>query len=94
MKLKPIGDKIIIKKLKAEERTSSGIVLTGSAKEEPQHATVVAIGPDILSNDEKSEQINVGDTVVYTKYSGSEIKVDEDELIVCKLSDILAIIEK
>lgn len=93
MNLKPIGDKIIIKRLKAEEKTSSGIVLPDSAKEAPQQAEVVAIGPDILNNDEKKDQINVGDIVVFTKYSGNEIKIDDEELIVCKLSDLLAVVE-
>lgn len=94
MNLKPIGDKIIIKRLKAEEKTSSGIVLPDSAKEAPQQAEVVAIGPDILNNDEKKDQINVGDIVVFTKYSGNEIKIDDEELIVCKLSDLLAVVKK
>ncbi len=93
MNLKPIGDKIIIKRLKAEEKTSSGIVLPDSAKEAPQQAEVVAIGPDILNNDEKKDQINVGDIVVFTKYSGNEIKIDDEELIVCKLSDLLAVVK-
>ena len=73
MNLKPIGDKIIIKRLKAEEKTSSGIVLPDSAKEAPQQAEVVAIGPDI--------------------YSGNEIKIDDEEIIVCKLSDLLAVVK-
>ena len=93
MNLKPIGDKIIIKRSKAEEKTSSGIVLPDSAKEAPQQAEVVAIGPDILNNDEKKDQINVGDIVVFTKYSGNEIKIDDEELIVCKLSDLLAVVK-
>lgn len=93
MNLKPIGDKIIIKRLKAEEKTSSGIVLPDSAKEAPQQAEVVAIGPDILNNDEKKDQINIGDIVVFTKYSGNEIKIDDEELIVCKLSDLLAVVK-
>lgn len=93
MKLKPIGDKIILKKLKAEEKTAGGIVLPDSAKEAPQYAEIVAIGPEILNNEEKSKQISVGDKVVYGKFAGTEIKLDDEEYIICKLADLLAIAE-
>ncbi|NLW41557.1 MAG: co-chaperone GroES [Tissierellia bacterium] len=93
MNLKPIGDKIIVKKVKPEERTVGGIVLPDSAKEAPQYAIVVSIGPDILADEKKKDQVNVGDKVVYTKYSGTEIKVDDEEMIICKLADLLAIVE-
>lgn len=93
MKLKPIGDKIILKKLKAEAKTAGGIVLPDSAKEAPQYAEIVAIGPEILNDEEKSEQISVGDKVVYGKFAGTEIKLDDEEYIICKLADLLAIAE-
>ena len=85
--------KIIVKKVKPEERTVGGIVLPDSAKEAPQYAIVVSIGPDILADDEKKDQVKVGDKVVYTKYAGTEIKVDDEEMIICKLTDLLAIVE-
>lgn len=93
MNLKPIGDKIIVKKVKAEEKTVGGIVLPDSAKEAPQYAEVVAIGPDILADEDKKDQVKIGDKVVYTKYAGTEVKVDDEELIICKLNDLLAIVE-
>lgn len=93
MNLRPIGDKIIIKKLKAEEKTVGGIYLPDSAKETPQHAEVLAIGPDILADEKKKDQVKVGDKVVYSKYSGSDIKIDDEEFIICKLADLLAVVE-
>lgn len=93
MNLKPIGEKIILEKVKAEEKTVGGIVLPDSAKEAPQHAQVVAIGPEILSDEEKKNQVSIGDKVVYTKYSGTELKVDDKEYIICKLEDLLAVVE-
>ncbi|KRQ87652.1 10 kDa chaperonin [Caloramator mitchellensis] len=91
MKLKPLGDRVVIKKIEAEETTKSGIVLPGSAKEKPQMAEVVAIGPDV-NRDDKTV-LNVGDKVIFSKYSGNEVKLDGEEFTILNLSDILAVIE-
>lgn len=93
MNLKPLGDRVVIKKIEAEEKTKSGIVLPSSAKEQPQMAEVVAIGADITNDEKKKDQIKVGDKVIFSKYAGTEIKVDGEELTILKLSDILAIVE-
>ena len=93
MNLRPLGDRVVIKKVEVEEKTKSGIVLPSSAKEQPQMAEVVAIGSEILNDEKKKDQIKVGDKVIFSKYSGTEVKVDEEELTVLKLSDILAVVE-
>ncbi|MCK9444148.1 MAG: co-chaperone GroES [Tissierellaceae bacterium] len=93
MNLKPLGDRIIIKKVEAEEKTKGGIVLPNSAKEQPQIAEILAVGPDIAEDEKKKEQIKVGDKVLFSKYSGTEIKVDGEELTIIKLMDILAVVE-
>ncbi len=95
MTLRPLGDKVVIKQLVAEETTKSGIVLPGGAKEKPQQAEVVAVGPGgVIDGKEVVMQVKVGDKVVYSKYSGSEVKLDEEDLIIVKQSDILAVIEQ
>lgn len=94
MKLVPLGDRVVIKALVAEETTKSGIVLPGQAKEKPQQAEVVAVGPGgMIDGKEVTMQVKPGDKVIYSKYSGTEVKLEEDELIIVKQSDILAIIE-
>lgn len=94
MKLVPLGDRVVIKALVAEETTKSGIVIPGQAKEKPQQAEVVAVGPGgMVDGKEVTMQVKVGDKVIYSKYSGTEVKLEEEELIVVKQSDILAIIE-
>ena len=93
MNLKPLGDRIVIKKVEAEEKTKSGIVLPGSAKEQPQIAEVLSIGGDILNDEKKKDQIKVGDKVIFSQYAGTEIKIDGEELTILKLSDILAVVE-
>lgn len=93
MNLKPLGDRVVIKKVEVEEKTKSGIVLPSTAKEQPQMAEILAIGPDILNDEKKKDQIKVGDKVIFSKYSGTEIKVDEEELTIVKLADILAVME-
>lgn len=93
MNLKPLGDRVVIKKVEVEEKTKSGIVLPSSAKEQPQMAEVLAIGSDIENDEKKKEQIKVGDKVIFSKYAGTEIKVDDEELTILKLSDILAVVE-
>lgn len=94
MRLVPLGDKVVLKQLVAEETTKSGIVLPGQAKEKPQQAEVVAVGPGgIVDGKEVTMQVKVGDKVIYSKYAGTEVKLDEEEFIVVKQNDIVAIIE-
>ena len=94
MKLVPLGDKVVLKQLLAEETTKSGIVLPGQAKEKPQQAEVVAVGPGgMVDGKEIAMQVKVGDKVIYGKYSGTEVKLDKEEYIIVKQSDILAIVE-
>ncbi|NLW40838.1 MAG: co-chaperone GroES [Tissierellia bacterium] len=93
MNLKPLGDRVVIKKVEAEEKTKSGIVLPSSAKEQPQMAEVVAIGADILNDEKKKDQIKVNDKVIFSKYAGTEVKIDGEEYTILKLNDILAVVE-
>ncbi len=94
MKLVPLGDRVVIKQLLAEETTKSGIVLPGQSKEKPQQAEVVAVGPGgMVDGKEVTMQVKVGDKVIYSKYSGTEVELDDVEYIIVKQSDILAIIE-
>ena len=93
MKLSPLTDRVVLKQLEAEETTKSGIILTASAQEKPQEAEVIAVGPGgIVDGKEVVMQVKVGDKVIYSKYAGTDVKLDEEELIVVKQSDILAII--
>lgn len=92
MKLKPLGDRVIIKKIEAEEKTKSGIVLPSSAKEEPNMAEVVAIGDGILNDEKKKDQVKLGDTVIFSQYAGTEVKVDGEEYTILKLTDVLAVV--
>ena len=94
MKLVPLGDKIVLKQLEAEETTKSGIVLPGQAKEKPQEAEVIAVGPGgVVDGKEVKMEVAVGDKVIYSKYSGTEVKLDNEEYIIVKQSDILAIVK-
>lgn len=93
MNLRPLGDRIIIKKVEAEEKTKSGIVLPSTAKEQPLMAEVVAVGDEILNDEKKKEQVKPGDKVIFSKYAGTEVKVDDVELTILKLADILAVVE-
>ena len=94
MKLVPLGDRVVLKQLVAEETTKSGIVLPGQSKEKPQQAEVVAVGPGgVVDGKEIRMEVKVGDQVVYSKYAGSEIKLDDEEFIIVKQNDILAVIE-
>ncbi|HHW67093.1 MAG: chaperonin GroES [Epulopiscium sp.] len=95
MKLKPLGDRVVIKQLEAEEKTKSGIVLPNQAKEKPQEAEVVAVGPGgVVDGKEVKMEVKVGDRVIYSKYAGTEVKIDDEEYIVLRQSDILAIVEQ
>ena len=90
MTVKPLGDRVLIKRLEAEEKTKGGIILTSAAKEQPQMAEVLAVGPG--TEDVKME-VKAGDKVIFSKYAGTVIKVDEEELIIMSQKDILAVVE-
>ena len=93
MKLLPLGDRVVLKQLEAEETTKSGIVLPGQAKEKPQQAEVIAVGPGgVVDGKEVAMQVKVGDKVIYSKYAGTEVKLGEDKFIVVKQNDIVAIV--
>ena len=94
MKLVPLGDRVVLKQLVAEETTKSGIVLPGQNKEKPQQAEVVAVGPGgTIDGKEVKMEVKVGDNVIYSKYAGTDVKIEEEEFIIVKQSDILAVIE-
>jgi chaperonin GroES len=93
MNLRPLGDRVVIKKIEAEEKTKSGIIVPSSAKEQPQMAEVLAIGVEIDKEEKTKDQLKVGDKIIFSKYAGTEIKVDGEEVTVLKFSDILAVIE-
>ncbi|ATD55996.1 co-chaperone GroES [Clostridium chauvoei] len=94
MNIKPLADRVVIKKLEAEETTKSGIVLTGTAKERPQEAKVVAVGPGAIVDGKRVEmEVKIGDKVLYSKYAGTEVKVSGTEYTILKQDDILAIVE-
>ena len=94
MTMKPLGDRVVIKNLEAEETTRGGIILTNSAKEKPLMAEVVAVGPGgNVDGKEITMQVSVGQKVIYSKYAGTEIKLDGQEYIILRQADLLAIIE-
>ena len=94
MRLVPLGDKVVLKQVEAEEMTKSGIVIPGSAKEKPQQAEVIAVGPGgMVDGKEVTMQVKVGDKVIYSKYAGTEVKLDDVEYIVVRQNDIVAIVE-
>ena len=94
MKLVPLGDRVVLKQCEAEEKTKSGIILAGQAKEKPQEAEVIAVGPGgVVDGKEVKMEVSVGDKVIYSKYSGTEVKLDSEEYIIVKQSDILAIVK-
>ena len=94
MNIKPLADNVVIKATEAEETTKSGIVLTSAAKEKPQIAEVVAVGPGgLVDGKEIKMTVNVGDKVIAAKYSGTEIKIDGEEYTILRQADILAIVE-
>ena len=95
MQIKPLADRVVIKTVEAEETTKSGIILTGSAKEKPQVAVVLAVGPGGMVDGKEVEMlVKVGDKVLTSKYSGTEVKVDGEECTIVRQSDILAIVEE
>ncbi|PSJ32239.1 molecular chaperone GroES [Peptostreptococcus russellii] len=93
MKIRPLGDRIVLKKAEAEEKTASGIILTGAAKEQPQFAEVVAVGSGVVDGKEITMEINVGDKVIYSKYAGTEVKIEDEEFIVIKQDDVVGVLE-
>lgn len=94
MKLNPLADRVIIKLVEAEETTKSGLILTGSAKEKPEVAEVIAVGPGgMVDGKEVKMSVKKGDKVITSKYSGTEVKVDGEEYTIVRQNDILAIVE-
>ena len=90
IKLNPLSDRVVLKQLEAEEKTKSGIILADSAKEKPQEAEVIAVGP---GTKDVTMQVKAGQKVVYSKYAGTNVKLDDEEYIIVKQDDILAIVE-
>ena len=94
MKIKPLADRVVIKMVEAEEKTKSGIILTGSAKEQPQMAEVIEVGPGgMVDGKEIKMEVKAGDRVIFSKYAGTEVKLDGEEYIIVRQSDILAVVE-
>ncbi len=94
MTVKPLFDRVVIKNVEAEETTKSGLILTAASKEKPQMAQIVAVGPGgLVDGKEVAMQVTVGQKVIYSKYAGTEVKIDGEELIIVRQSDILAIVE-
>ena len=94
MKLVPLGDRVVLQQLEAEETTKSGIVLPGQAQEKPQQAEVVAVGPGgLVDGKEVKMEVKVGDKVIYSKYAGTDVKLEEKEYVIVRQSDIAAIVE-
>jgi len=95
MKLKPLGDRVLVKRLEQEEVTKGGIIIPDSAKEKPMKGEIIAVGPGKIGDDGKHVKMHVskGDLVLFNKYAGTEIKVDDEDFLVMREDDILAIIE-
>lgn len=94
MKIRPLFDRVVIKSCEVEETTKSGLILTGNAKEKPQMAEVIAVGPGgVVYGKDVTMSVNVGDKVIYSKYAGNEVKLDGEEYIIVRQSDILAVVE-
>lgn len=94
MKLVPLGDKVVLKQLEAEKTTKSGIVLTESAQEKPQQAEVIAVGPGgLVDGKEVKMEVKVGDRVIYSKYAGTDVKLEDEEYVIVRQNDIVAIVE-
>ncbi|WP_028830214.1 co-chaperone GroES [Proteocatella sphenisci] len=94
MKIRPLADRVVIKMAEAEEKTKSGIILTGSSKEQPQMAEVIEVGPGgMVDGKEIKMEVKAGDKVIFSKYAGTEVKFEGEEYIILKQNDILGIIE-
>ena len=95
MTVKPLGDRVVIKNCEAEETTKSGLILTSAAKEKPQMAIVIAVGPGgNVDGKEITMHVKAGEKVIYSKYAGTEVKLGEEEYIVVRQNDILAVVEE
>jgi len=97
MKLKPLGDRVVIEPSEQEEKTASGIILPETAKEKPQEGKIVAVGPGKYDETGKKRlpiDVNVGDTVLFAKYAGTEIKLEDKKVLILRESDIMAVVEK
>ena len=93
MKLNPLSDRVVLKQLEAEETTKSGIILASSAQEKPQEAEIIAVGPGgVVDGKEIKMQVKVGQKVIYSKYAGTEVKLDGEDFIIVRQDDILAIV--
>ena len=94
MKLVPLGDRVVLKQVEAEETTKSGLILTTSAQEKPQEAEAIAVGPGgMVDGKEVTMQVKPGDKVIYSKYAGNEVKLEGEEYIIVRQNDILAVVE-
>ena len=94
MNIKPLGDRVVTKMAEAEETTKSGIILAGSAKEKPQFAEVIAVGPGgVVDGKEVKMELKVGDKVIMSKYAGTEVKIDGEEYIIISQKDVLVVVE-
>ncbi len=94
MKLVPLSDRVVLRQLAAEETTKSGIILASAAQEKPQQAEIIAVGPGgVVDGKEVKMQVEVGQKVIYSKYSGTEVKLDGEEFIIVRQDDILAVVE-
>ena len=94
MKLVPLGDRVVLKQVEAEETTKSGLILPTSAQEKPQEAEVIAVGPGgMVDGKEVTMQVKPGDKVIYSKYAGNEVKLEGEEYIIVRQNDILAVVE-
>ena len=94
MKLVPLGDRVVLKQLEAEETTKSGIVLPGQAQEKPQQAEVIAVGPGgVVDGKDVKMEVATGNKVIYSKYSGTEVELEKEKYVIVKQSDILAVVE-
>ena len=93
--VKPLADRVVVRPVDREEKTQSGILLPDTAKEKPQEGEIVAVGPGRVEDGKRVElEVKVGDRVIYSKYAGTEVKVGDEELLILRESDILAIVEK
>lgn len=93
--LKPLADRVVVRPLEREEMTASGILLPDTAKEKPQEGEIVAVGPGRFEDGKRIDlEVKVGDRVIYSKYAGTEVKVDNEEVLILRESDVLAIVQK
>jgi len=95
MRIKPLGDRVVVKVIESEEKTKSGIVIPDTAKEKPQEGKVVAVGTgEVVDGKKIPLEVKEGDRVIYSKYAGTEVKLDDEEYLILRQSDILAILEE